>query len=89
MANGNVTPDYHTLDQLVRRKEELRRQLEHDREQMGRLWTQLTEKPKDGTQGQMIANIISNSAMAIDAFLLIRKLRKRHSSLFQLFKKKK
>jgi len=89
MANDNAHYDYRTLDQIVRRKEELRRQLDRDHEHIGQLWTKLTTKPKDSSQGQMIASLISNGALAIDAFLLIRKLRKRHNSLFQLFKKKK
>ena len=54
-----------------------------------RLWKGLSVKREDTTRGQMIANIISNSAMAIDAFLMVRKLKKNYGGIFQFFKKKK
>ncbi len=43
---------------------------------------------KDSSKGEWIANIVSNSVTAIDAFLLIRKLTKNYGFLFGHKKKK-
>jgi len=42
----------------------------------------LTAPKKSDTKGELIANLISNSITAIDAFLLVRKLMKSYGHLF-------
>lgn len=79
---------YHRLEELRQRKQELRRELDHDNQQIDKLWHRLFVKREEATRGEFIANIISNSALAIDAFLMVRKLRKTHNTLFHFFKKK-
>ena len=80
---------YRTLEELRLRKQELRRELDHDNQQIDKLWHGLFVKREESTRGEFIANIISNGALAIDAFLMVRKLKKTHNTFFQFFKKKK
>lgn len=65
---------YHSLADIQARKEFLLRRLDRDTMQMQRLWQSVFTRREDTTQGQFIASILSNSAMAIDAFLMVRKL---------------
>ncbi|MCR5197295.1 MAG: hypothetical protein K6D55_00725 [Prevotella sp.] len=89
MMTRNDTPTYTTLEEINQRKQELRLQLDRDKQIVDQLWKGLSVKREDTTRGQVIANIISNSAMAIDAFLMVRKLKKNYGGIFQFFKKKK
>jgi len=91
MSNREDSPtrSYRTLADINQRKQELRLQLANDKQHIDQLWKGLFVKREESTRGQFIANIISNSAMAIDAFLMVRKLKKNYSGLFQFFKKKK
>ena len=89
MSTGNASVTYRTLEDIRQRKEELRRSIERDHQTIDKLYHRLFVKREQTTQGQFIANLISNGALAIDAFLLVRKLRKRHSGLFQSFTRKK
>lgn len=78
------TPEksYHSLEELHQRKEELAAQIRQDNDRFGTLWKSVFSAPKDGTKGEMIANIVSHSVTAIDAFLLVRKLMKNYGFLF-------
>jgi hypothetical protein len=80
---------YSNLEELRQRKQELRTQLDHDSNQIGQLWQGLFVRREDSTRGEFIASLISNSALAIDAFLMVRKLKKTHNTLFRIFKRKK
>lgn len=80
---------YSNLEELRQRKQELRTQLDHDSDQIGHLWQGLFVHREDSTRGEFIASVISNSALAIDAFLMVRKLKKTHNTLFRIFKRKK
>ena len=80
---------FRSMDDIRKRKAELRRDIDRDNEKMSKLWNQMTAKPQNMTQGEKIANWISNGAMAIDAFLMVRKLRRNHSGLFSFFSRKK
>ncbi|MBQ2208677.1 MAG: hypothetical protein II404_01780 [Prevotella sp.] len=78
------TPEksYRSLDELQQRKEELAAQIRKDNDRFGTLWNSLFSAPKDASKGEMIANIVSKSVTAIDAFLLVRKLMKNYGFLF-------
>ncbi len=80
---------YRTLDDIRLRKQELRRQLDNRGEHINQLWSQVYTKREETTRGQFISNVISNSALAIDAFLMIRKLRRDYKSVASLFKRSK
>lgn len=80
---------YRTLDDIRLRKQELRRQLDNRGEHISQLWNQVYTKREETTRGQFISNVISNSALAIDAFLMIRKLRRDYKSVASLFKRSK
>ena len=83
------TNDYRTLEDIRRRKLELRLQLDRDGQRINKLWGRLFVKREDSTRGQFLSNIISHSALAIDALLMVRKLRRDYSGLFQSFRLKK
>ncbi|MBQ8097730.1 MAG: hypothetical protein IJ243_11755 [Prevotella sp.] len=80
---------YRTLEDIRLRKQELRRQLDNRGEHISQLWSQVYTKREETTRGQFISNVISNSALAIDAFLMIRKLRRDYKSVASLFKRSK
>ncbi len=72
--------NYNTLAEIHARKEYLLRKIDRDTMQMQRLWQSVFTRREDTTQGQFIAGILSNSAMAIDAFFMVRKLWHRYKS---------
>ena len=79
---------YNTLDEIQQRKAELLSQIREDNRQFTTLKKSLFMPQKDISKGEWIANIVSNSVTAIDAFLLIRKLTKNYGFLFGHKKKK-
>lgn len=84
----DTTRDYRTLEEIRQRKNELRRQIDRDSEHIGRLWGSLFVKRKDSTTGQFVSSLLSHSAMMIDAFLLVRKLRRNYGDVVALLRKK-
>ena len=88
MTNSTVNT-YRTLEDIRQRKDELRRQLDRDTEHISRLWDSIFVKRSESTRGEFISSLISNSALAIDAFLMVRKLRRDYSSIASLFSRKK
>ena len=85
----NTTPAYTTLEQLQKRKEELRASLQGESQKIGELWHGLTAPKPDSSKGEMIASLVTNSITAIDAFLLVRKLMKTYGTIGNLFRRKK
>ena len=75
-------PTYSTLEDIQQRKEAVQANIQKDNERIGILWHDLTAPQKSDTKGELIANLISNSITAIDAFLLVRKLMKSYGYLF-------
>jgi len=75
-------PTYSTLEDIRQRKEAVQANIQKDNERIGLLWHDLTAPQKSDTKGELIANLISNSITAIDAFLLVRKLMKSYGYLF-------
>ena len=81
-------PTYSTLEDIRQRKEAVQANIQKDNERIGLLWHDLTAPQKSDTKGELIANLISNSITAIDAFLLVRKLMKCYGHLFGKKKRK-
>ena len=79
---------YSTLEDIRQRKEAVQANIQKDNERIGLLWHDLTAPQKSDTKGELIANLISNSITAIDAFLLVRKLMKSYGHLFGKKKRK-
>ena len=79
---------HNSLDEIQQRKAELLSQIREDNRQFTTLKKSLFMPQKDSSKGEWIANIVSNSVTAIDAFLLIRKLTKNYGFLFGHKKKK-
>ena len=75
-------PTYSTLEDIRQRKEAVQANIQKDNERIGLLWHDLTAPQKSDTKGELIANLISNSITAIDAFLLVRKLMKSYGHIF-------
>ncbi len=81
--------EYRTLEEIRQRKNELRRQIDRDNEHISKLWGSLFVKRKDSTTGQFVTNLLSHGAMMIDAFLVVRKLRRDYGGLTQLFRRQR
>lgn len=73
---------YNTLEDIQLRRNELSDAIDKEGEHIIELWHSLYKKEEDSTRGEYIASIINNSITAIDAFLLVRKLFKSYSYLF-------
>ena len=83
------TPQYNTLEDIALRKDELKAQIDKESDKIGTLWRSLWLPQKTESKGELIANIVSNSITAIDAFILVRKLMKTYGWIFGRRKKKK
>lgn len=79
---------YNTLEDIELRKDELRAQLSDNSQKVSTLWRGLWVPQKAESKGEFIANLISNSITAIDAFILARKLMKTYGWLFGRGKRK-
>jgi hypothetical protein len=79
---------YNTLEDIELRKDELRAQLSSNSKKVGSLWRSLWAPQKSESKGELVANLISNSITAIDAFILMRKLMKTYGWLFGRRKRK-
>ena len=82
------THQYNTLEDIALRKDELKAQLSTNSEKVGTLWRSLWTPKESNSKGELIANLISNSITAIDAFILMRKLTKTYGWLFGRRKRK-
>ncbi len=83
-----TTHQYHTLEEIRLRKEELTTELQQDNAKFSSLWNQTFIKREGSTKGEYISGLITNSITAIDAFLLVRKLMKGYGNLFGKSSKK-
>ena len=84
MLNVHKTEkNFQTLDDIIKRKEELAAGIQKESDQISTLWHSLYAPSKSGSKGEMVASIISNSVTAIDAFLLVRKLMKTYGHIFR------
>ena len=83
------TNDFCTLKEIRERKEALLDEIQKDSEKVTALWNQTFLKRDESSKGDYIASLIGNGFMAIDTFLLIRKLVKGYGYLFGKSKKKK
>ena len=84
-----MNQDYRTLEEIRLRKNELRRQIDRDNERIGRLWGSLFVKRNESTTGQFVNGLLSHGALMIDAFLMVRKLRRDYSGVMQSLRRKK
>jgi hypothetical protein len=79
---------YNTLEEIQQRKQQLQANIRQHNEQISTLWGSLTTQQEPSSKGELVANLVSNSVTAIDAFLLVRKLMKSYSWLFKRKKRK-
>ena len=83
------TTDYRTLDEIRQRKEKLADEIQLDNTKFTTLWNQVFLKKEGNSKGDYIGALVSNGFLAVDTFLLIRKLMKGYGFLFGRKKKKK
>ena len=76
------TRQYHSLEEIRLRKEDLADAIHQDSTKFSTLLNQTFIKRENSTKGEYISGLIANSITAIDAFLLIRKLMKGYGNLF-------
>ena len=81
--------DYRTLDDIRQRKDQLLEQLQEDNAKFTALWNQVFVKKEGNSKGDYIAALVSNGFVAVDTFLLIRKLLKGYGYLFGGKKRKR
>ena len=81
--------EYRTLEEIRQRKDELLNDLQQDNTLFSKLWNQVFLKREDNTKTDFIAGLVSNGIVAVDTFLLIRKLLKGYGFLFGFGSKKK
>lgn len=84
-----TTPSYKSLEELQQRKDALRADIHVENQKIGELWSSLTTSQPSNSKGEMIANLVTNSITAIDAFIMVRKLMKIYVKYFHKKKKKK
>ena len=82
------THQYHSLEEIRLRKEELSEAIQQDSTKFSSLWNQTFVKREGNSKGEYISGLIANGVTAIDAFLLIRKLVKNYGSIFGKSSKK-
>ena len=73
---------YRTLNEIRQRKDELLDQLQEDNTKFTTLWNQVFINKEGNSKADYIGGFVSNSVVAIDTFLLIRKLIKGYGFLF-------
>lgn len=83
------TPHYQTLEEIRRRKDELLDAIEDDNTQFTTLWHRVFLKKEGNSRGDYIASLVSNGFVAVDTFLLVRKLLRGYNTLFGKKKSKK
>ena len=88
MQNNNKN-EFCTLDEIRERKDALLDEIQKDSEKVTSLWNQTFLKRDESSKGDYIASLVSNGFMALDAFLLVRKLMKGYGYLFGKSRRKK
>jgi len=83
------TNEYRTLDEIRQRKDQLLDSLQEDNAKFTALWNQVFVKKEGNSKGDYVAALISNGFVAVDTFLLVRKLIKNYGFLFGIKKKKR
>ena len=87
--NNKNTHDFCTLDEIRERKDALLDEIQTDSEKVTALWNDTFVKRDETSKGDYIASLVSNGFMALDAFLLVRKLMKGYGYLFGKSRRKK
>ena len=84
-----TTSDFCTLDEIRERKDALLDELQKDKDKVSTLWNDTFLKRDETSKGDYIASLVSNGFMAVDAFLLVRKLMRGYGYLFGKGKRKR
>lgn len=74
--------EYHTLEEIRLRKEELAGMMQRDNDKFTKLWNDIFVKKNEVSKGEWVSSLVTNSITAVDTFLLIRKLIKNYGFLF-------
>jgi len=88
LPGQTVIYQYKTLEDIRARKAQLMNDLQDDNDQTSALWDSVMAPAKSGSKGEMVSSLLSYSVNAIDMFLLVRKLTRRHDGILPFMKKK-
>ena len=83
------TETYNTLEEIQKRREQLSDDIEQQGDLIAEMWHEVFRKPNESSKGEYIGALIANSITAIDAFLLVRKLMRSYSGVFNFFGNRK
>ena len=86
---NNKKNEFCTLEEIRERKDALLDEIQKDHDKVTTLWNQTFLKRDETSKGDYIASLVSNGFMALDAFLLVRKLMKGYGYLFGKSRRKK
>lgn len=73
---------YNTLEDIQLRRDELRDAIDKEGEHVMNLWHSVFKREEESSRAEYIAAIVNHSITAIDAFLMVRKLFRNYSYLF-------
>jgi hypothetical protein len=80
---------YNTLEDILARKTALKNEIQENSDRITLLWHEIAAPKPASSKGELVANLVSNSITAIDGFLLVRRLVRDYSFLFNWAKRKK
>ena len=80
--------EYRSLDEIRERKDQLLDAIQEDNSKFSALWGQIFLNKETSSKGDYIASLVGHGFVAVDTFLLIRKLIKGYGFLFGKKKKK-
>ena len=86
-ANKSLN-EYRSLDEIRERKDQLLDAIQEDQSKFSTLWGQIFLNKETSSKGDYIASLVGHGFVAVDTFLLIRKLVKGYGYLFGRKKKK-
>ncbi|MDE5782966.1 MAG: hypothetical protein K2H97_01395 [Prevotella sp.] len=78
---------YHSLEEILMRKEQLDEVIELENQEIKRLWGQLTANDEDLSRGQQIGKYIEYGIIAFDGVMTLRKLKRNYGSLLNIFRR--
>lgn len=78
---------YNSIEQMQRRKEQLREVIDLEDKEIGRLWTHLTDSSQT-SYGSQIAALVTYGVMAYDGIIMLRKLKRGYGSLLNIFRRR-
>lgn len=87
MARKKRVRPYHSLEEILMRKEQLDEVIELENEEIKRLWGQLAADDENLSRGEQITKYIKYGMMAYDGVMTLRKLKRNYGSILNIFRR--